>query len=250
MLAAVPGLHAAAAPANSVAAGPGVLGWHVSLRSGFDLVCARMEAQGTKTRLYLNANTNDFVDVAAADVMATEMVELPLDVPPAAAVSPGRVAPATQPALRAHVDVAPLAASSASAAVIDADLIASIVHAESAGNPRAVSRTGARGLMQLMPGTAGQIGVADAFNPGKNVDGGTAYFEWLLERYHDNLEKALAAYNAGPGAVDKYHGIPPYRETQAYVRRVIQEFNRRKALAKQGAPTEEAVLQAAMLAQK
>jgi len=92
--------------------------------------------------------------------------------------------------------------------------------------------------------------VADAFNPGKNVDGGTAYFEWLLERYHDNLEKALAAYNAGPGAVDKYHGIPPYRETQAYVRRVIQEFNRRKALAKQGAPTEEAVLQAAMLAQK
>jgi soluble lytic murein transglycosylase-like protein len=81
--------------------------------------------------------------------------------------------------------------------------------------------------MQLMPGTARQLGVADSFAPDQNVRGGTAYFDALLTRYHDNIALALAAYNAGPSAVDRYHGIPPYRETQLYVARVIHEFNRR-----------------------
>jgi len=112
---------------------------------------------------------------------------------------------------------------------VDEDLLASVVKAESGGYVRATSRTGARGLMQLMPGTAQQLGVADSFAPEQNVRGGTAYLDWLLTRYHDNLVLALAAYNAGPEAVDRYHGIPPYHETRAYVARVIHEFNRRVA---------------------
>jgi soluble lytic murein transglycosylase-like protein len=81
--------------------------------------------------------------------------------------------------------------------------------------------------MQLMPATAKDLGVADSFKPEENVRGGATYLDALLTRYHDNLALALAAYNAGPEAVAKYHGIPPYRETQAYVARVIHEFNRR-----------------------
>jgi soluble lytic murein transglycosylase-like protein len=111
---------------------------------------------------------------------------------------------------------------------IDADLLASVVQAESGGNVRAVSRSGAEGLMQLMPGTAAALGVGDSFAPEDNIGGGTAYLDAMLTRYSDNIVFALAAYNAGPAAVDRYHGIPPYAETRAYVARVIREFNRRK----------------------
>ncbi len=117
---------------------------------------------------------------------------------------------------------------------LDIDLLASVVKAESSGNVRAVSHAGARGLMQLMPSTAVGLGVDDSFKPGENVRGGSTYLDALLTRYHDNLALALAAYNAGPAAVDRYHGIPPYHETRVYVARVIHEFNRR-ALARQGA---------------
>jgi soluble lytic murein transglycosylase-like protein len=91
---------------------------------------------------------------------------------------------------------------------LDVDLLASLVKAESNGNARAVSRAGARGLMQLMPATAKDLGVIDSFKPEENVRGGAIYLDTLLTRYHDNLALALAAYNAGPEAVDRYHGIP------------------------------------------
>ena len=88
--------------------------------------------------------------------------------------------------------------------------------------------------MQLMPGTAQQLGVADSFAPDQNVRGGAAYLDRLLTRYRDNLVLALAAYNAGPEAVDRYHGIPPYHETRVYVARVVHEFNRRVGARRTG----------------
>src|ERR1019366_9085205 len=126
-------------------------------------------------------------------------------------------------------DLGEMLAQAGHAHNLDVDLLASLVKAESGGNARAVSRTGARGLMQLMPRTASDLGVEDSFKPDQNVRGGSTYLDWLLTRYHENMALALAAYNAGPAAVDKYHGIPPFHETRAYVARVIHEFNRRVA---------------------
>jgi soluble lytic murein transglycosylase-like protein len=101
------------------------------------------------------------------------------------------------------------------------DLVRAVVQVESAYNPYAVSPKGAAGLMQLMPGTAQQFGVKNAFNPEENIRAGVAYLRQLLDRYANNEELALAAYNAGPGAVDKYgETVPPYRETQNYVLRI------------------------------
>lgn len=101
-------------------------------------------------------------------------------------------------------------------------LVRAVIQAESAWNVRAVSVKGAQGLMQLMPATASDLGVSDPFDPEQNIRGGVKYLRFLLDRYDGNFELALAAYNAGPGAVDR-HGrkVPPYRETQAYVRKIV-----------------------------
>jgi soluble lytic murein transglycosylase-like protein len=107
-------------------------------------------------------------------------------------------------------------------------LIAAVIHVESAFNPRAVSRKGACGLMQLLPATARRFGLRkrkDLFNPEKNVEAGVRYLKWLTRRFSGDVHKILAAYNAGEGAVERYGGIPPYRETQRYVRKVFGLLN-------------------------
>lgn len=106
---------------------------------------------------------------------------------------------------------------------LDADLVFAMIAVESNYEPQAVSRKGARGLMQLMPQTAAHLGVEDAFDPEQNVDGGSRYLKQLLNLYGGDTTKALAAYNAGPGAVQRHGGVPPYRETRAYVKKVLKK---------------------------
>ncbi len=114
---------------------------------------------------------------------------------------------------------------------VDADLVFSVIAAESNFNPKAISRRGARGLMQLLPTTATRFGVKDIFDPGQNIDAGTRYLRDLLRTYQGNMALTLAAYNAGPGAVQKYGRVPPYNETIAYVRAIRKTYAQRKAKA-------------------
>jgi soluble lytic murein transglycosylase-like protein len=109
---------------------------------------------------------------------------------------------------------------------VDPRLVAAVARRESAWNTKAVSRTGACGLMQLMPATARYLGVSNVFDPRENIFGGTRYLRTLLDTFNGDLDLTLAAYNAGPGAVEKYRGIPPYRETQAYVAAVKATYQK------------------------
>jgi soluble lytic murein transglycosylase-like protein len=201
----------------------------VTLRGGAQFDCSSREADGDHVKLYLLPNpgatvrTSNYVEVPANSVLTVEGIPDP-------PVAPTLTAPAQHPPLAA-AEMREVLSRAGALHNVDADLLASVVKAESNGNVNAVSRAGAQGLMQLMPGTAAHLGVQDTFAPEQNVAGGTAYLDQLLRRYNDNIALALAAYNAGPLAVDRYHGIPPYRETRAYVARVIREFNRRKLLA-------------------
>jgi hypothetical protein len=105
---------------------------------------------------------------------------------------------------------------------VDPQLVHAVIEAESAFNPWAVSPKGAQGLMQLMPRTASALGVRDSFDPRDNIEGGVRHLRYLLDRYPGDVSLALAAYNAGEGAVNQYGGIPPYRETQQYVQKILQ----------------------------
>jgi len=193
------------------------------LRNGFSIRHERREIVGTVTRLYLGADKNGYVDVPTADIESFEQ-DLSVIAPTAA--------PHSQSAAPHSQSVDEVVNAASRRYHLDPDLINSVIHAESGFNPRAVSPKGAQGLMQLMPQTASRLGVANSFDPGDNLDGGTRYLRELLERYNFDLIKALAAYNAGPGRVEKYHGVPPYYETQAYVARIIRDFNRKKLAAR------------------
>ena len=124
------------------------------------------------------------------------------------------------------VDIDTFIATASSRYGVSEELIAAIIEAESEFNPRAVSRHGAQGLMQLMPETAALLGVDDPFDPRANIDGGVRHLRALMDRFDNNLPLVLAAYNAGEVAVAKHRGVPPYRETRGYVNRILRRLNR------------------------
>lgn len=123
--------------------------------------------------------------------------------------------------------------SASKAYCVDSSLVMAVIARESAGNPAAVSRVGAKGLMQLMDSTATDLGVTDSFHPQQNINGGVTYLKQMLDRFNGNEELALAAYNAGPAAVDRYKGVPPFAETRQYVSNVLALRNQYRAASAQ-----------------
>jgi len=208
------------------------------LKNGFSIRHERSEVVGDVTRLYVTKDGSSFVDIPTAQIDHFE------DAPNVAdpAIRPASSGTSSSVGMQqAHVASSPPAFPISSAKdlndvvneasgryQLDPDLVNSVIKAESGFHVRAVSPKGAQGLMQLMPGTASQLGVPNVFDPRANVDGGTKYLRELMERYNFDIVKALAAYNAGPQRVEQFRGIPPYYETRAYVARIVRDFNKKK----------------------
>jgi soluble lytic murein transglycosylase-like protein len=182
------------------------------LRNGFNIPHRSRETRDGEVRLYLDKQRVSFVDVPSAEI--ARYTSEPDPVPTVETRPTKTTGQIVNEASEEHG--------------VDSDFIQSVIRQESSGNAKAVSKAGARGLMQLMPGTALQLGVKDSFSPEQNVRGGTLYLKELLERYNGDAVKALAAYNAGPAAVDRYKGVPPYRETRQYVQRIVRDYNKSK----------------------
>src|ERR1700751_591980 len=205
------------------------------LRNGISIRHERKQVIGSTTRLYVNLDGSSYVDVPTAEIEHFE--DAPAEnaalTNPASGVRFQSAASKSAPQMNLNEVVN----SASDRYRLDPDLVNSVIKAESGFNVRAVSPKGAQGLMQLMPGTASQLGVPNAFDPQANVDGGTRYLRELLERYNFDLVKALAAYNAGPQRVEQFGGVPPYYETRAYVARIVKDFNKKKiAQGKAAAP--------------
>ncbi len=198
----------------TLAASAGWAGEFAVLATGFRLHADHHEIDGATVRLY--QKDGGFSQMDASLVTAFEQeVELP------AAVAPVPVAPVVAPVLQPRELVEAAARKNG----LPPNFVHSVVRAESGYKPDAVSPKGAIGLMQLMPATAKAYG-ADPHDPGQNVEAGAAYLRELLIKYDGDARRALAAYNAGPGAVDKYNGVPPYAETQTYIERVLRGYKK------------------------
>jgi hypothetical protein len=207
-----------------LAAIPCLAGDSAVLRNGFSIHYQRSQNLGATTRLYIDGDQSSFVDIPTAELDHFESVP---DVPALGSVSQPLPTPAPQ-----TFDLNQAVTDASGTYRLDPDLVTSVIRAESGFNMRAVSPKGAQGLMQLMPQTASELGVQNAFDPKANVEAGTRYLRLLLERYNFDLVKALAAYNAGPQRVEQYNGVPPYYETKAYVARIVRDFNKKKMAAK------------------
>jgi len=220
------------------------------LRNGFSIHFDRKEQSANSTRLF---TATGYLDIASDQITSFEEDETsPVPEPPSVA-PPAQPLPTqslvNKPSAKPPVPAQPaainkLTASPATATTafdldqvvreasarnrLDPDFVSSVIRAESNFKPHAVSKKGAQGLMQLMPATAAQLGVADPFDPRANVEAGTAHLSALLDRYHNDPIKALAAYNAGAHRVKQYNGVPPYRETRAYVSKIVRDFNAKK----------------------
>jgi len=230
------------------------------LRNGFSIHFDHKEQSAKSTRLFTSTG---YLDIASDQITSFEEDETPVVPEPA----PVAAAPSTQlasPTVAAKPPVSkplvgkPIANSIPAAQPIamkvtapsnpaasaidldqvvreasnknrlDPDFVSSVIMAESNFKTHAVSKKGAQGLMQLMPATAAQLGVADPFDPRANVEAGAAHLSALLDRYNNDPIKALAAYNAGAHRVKQYNGVPPYRETRAYINKIVRDFNAKK----------------------
>lgn len=224
------------------------------LKNGFTIHFQRKEQTGNLTRLYTGTG---YMDIASDQIESFEAEEVPAvpDTPEAAKAEPAKIptaavqsAPAVKPVAAVlpatstvtaatpralePVDIEAVVREAATRNRIDPDFVASVIKAESNFKTHAISKKGAQGLMQLMPGTAAQLGVTNAFDAKANVEAGTAYLSSLLDLYHDDPIKALAAYNAGAFRVKQYNGVPPYRETRAYITRIVRDYNAKKLAQK------------------
>ncbi len=202
---------------------------NIVLTTGFSLAADRHEVDGGTLRVYSGSGVTE---MPARMVASVEV--LPDPEPVKAAVSEPAVVAVPTPTVD-PVPASPreLAESAARKYALPDAFVAGVMKAESGFNPAARSPKGAIGLMQLMPGTAKELG-ADAAKPVENADAGARYLRDLLARYEDRPDQvllALAAYNAGPAAVEKYHGVPPYRETHQYILRVLKAWNSSPTLA-------------------
>lgn len=192
---------------------PGARADYVVLRSGARLHVTSYQRAGDRIRLTVDGGT---IELAASDVAAIEPEEVfTANAPAAARRVTGPYADLIRRAAKEHG--------------LNAALIERVIAAESNFNPRAISRKDAFGLMQLLPETAAQYNVMNLFDPAENIDAGTRYLKALLDQYDGNLRLALAAYNAGPEAVKRYSGVPPFPETQKYVRRITSQMAELKA---------------------
>jgi soluble lytic murein transglycosylase-like protein len=199
-------------------AAPSARAEYIVLQSGLRLHVTGYQRLGEKYRLQLQGG---WMDVSAADVVKIEPEEVfaPITQP-----APATPAPAANPSPYHEFVLA-----AASRYGVDAELISSVMEVESNFNPKAISAKNARGLMQLLPETAARLGVKDIFDPKENIDAGTHYLHDLLQLYKNDLTLALAAYNAGPDKVQKYGDVPPYRETQSYVKQVKRKYQKNKS---------------------
>jgi len=190
---------------------PALRAEYVVLRSGQRLTVTSYQLDGDKYRLQVAGGS---VEIAAEEVVAIEPEEI---------FTPVAAKPVVKPPYRELVEAA------AARYKVDADLIISVIAVESNFDPKAASHKKARGLMQLLPETAAQLGVRNIEDPQENIDAGTRYLRDLLQKYNNNLALALAAYNAGPGRIQQYGRVPPFAETISYVRRVKRGYENNKA---------------------